>query len=345
MERAVAAAQAPWCERLIQASHWSPTRVGGLAAALLVSTFLGLSLAVGRLPLVLSGSASLPAREDLRIGVVLALLAAYLPAAWTSATTRARRTLAELEPALEEPEGRAAVRAAGHYDRVALRRAGWTGLAVAVGLQLFTDWGDPVWILGLPFETYWHRLMLGLIAWFGGRGVYGTIVESRRFSRIGRELVRVDLLDPSPVAALSRWGLHSALLAVGALSLSSLLFYDLGAAPKLPFTLAAVVLATLCLAGVGLLLPVQGLHQSIQRAKQGELGWCHEQIRRARAGGAGTSEPSLADLIAYRGLVESVREWPVDAPTLLRFALYLVIPLASWLGGAIVERLVDALVG
>jgi len=55
------------------------------------------------------------------------------------------------------------------------------------------------------------------------------------------------------------------------------------------------------------------------------------------------SQPDLSDWIAYRGLIESVREWPVDAPTLRRFALYLAIPLGSWFGGALVERMVDTL--
>ena len=51
---------------------------------------------------------------------------------------------------------------------------------------------------------------------------------------------------------------------------------------------------------------------------------------------------SLADLIAYETRIENVREWPFDAPTMLRFALYLAIPLGSWLGGAFVERLLGA---
>lgn len=344
MEQVLSAAQPPWSERLIDASRWSPARMGVLAAAVLVLTFLGLSLALGRLPEVLSGEAQLPAREDIRIGVVLALLAAYLPAAWTSAARRARRTVAELEPVMQGPQAWSAAQAAGRFEKGALRWAGLAGLAVGAGIQIFTDWGDTIEIFGLPFETYWHRLMLGTIAWFAGRSVYGTIVESRRFSRIGRELVSVDLVDPSPLAALPRWGLHSALLVVGALSLCSLLFYDLGAAPQLPFTLAAIVLGTLALAGVGLLLPVRGLHRSIQERKRRELDWCDDEIRRAREGVVRTSELSLADLVAYRGLIESVREWPLDAPTLRRFALYLVIPVASWLGGAFVERIVDALV-
>ncbi len=39
--------------------------------------------------------------------------------------------------------------------------------------------------------------------------------------------------------------------------------------------------------------------------------------------------------------LESVREWPFDAPSLVRFALYVALGLGSWLGAAAVERLLD----
>jgi len=45
---------------------------------------------------------------------------------------------------------------------------------------------------------------------------------------------------------------------------------------------------------------------------------------------------------AFEARIEAAREWPFDASTFMRFALYLMIPLGSWLGGAFVERLVDA---
>ena len=37
--------------------------------------------------------------------------------------------------------------------------------------------------------------------------------------------------------------------------------------------------------------------------------------------------------------------WPADSATFGRFSLYLLIPLGSWAGGAIVERFVDSLLG
>ena len=61
--------------------------------------------------------------------------------------------------------------------------------------------------------------------------------------------------------------------------------------------------------------------------------------RRSReAGSAGN--PSVAEIVAYREMIEEIR-WPFDRLTLTRFALYLLIPLGSWLGGAFVERGLD----
>jgi len=41
--------------------------------------------------------------------------------------------------------------------------------------------------------------------------------------------------------------------------------------------------------------------------------------------------------------VRGVRDWPISTSSYVRFALYLLIPLASWAAAAVVERLVDAL--
>ncbi len=52
---------------------------------------------------------------------------------------------------------------------------------------------------------------------------------------------------------------------------------------------------------------------------------------------------SLADLVAYRDLIASVREWPVQPTAFLRLSLLLVIPIGSWLGGALFERMLGSL--
>ena len=50
-------------------------------------------------------------------------------------------------------------------------------------------------------------------------------------------------------------------------------------------------------------------------------------------------------LLAYEARIEGVGEWPFDPSTLRRFGFFLLIPLVSWIGGALVERLVDAALG
>jgi hypothetical protein len=40
-----------------------------------------------------------------------------------------------------------------------------------------------------------------------------------------------------------------------------------------------------------------------------------------------------------------VREWPYDAPTLARFAFLVLLAVGSWLGGALVERVVNLFLG
>jgi hypothetical protein len=96
------------------------------------------------------------------------------------------------------------------------------------------------------------------------------------------------------------------------------------------------------------LLPLLGARQRLRQRKDAELARVRQALREARdrvlapdaaerlAGGL------LADLIAYERRVAEVPEWPLDASTLLRLALYLVLGLGSWVGAALVEWLVDA---
>ena len=46
--------------------------------------------------------------------------------------------------------------------------------------------------------------------------------------------------------------------------------------------------------------------------------------------------------MTWRDAVAQFREWPFDAAALRRFGLYLLIPADSWVGGALVERFVNA---
>lgn len=284
-------------------------------------------------------------REDLRVAFVLCLSAAYLPAASIYLIRSARRAASELAPGLESVGGAAGLETVGHYDRSGFRKAGVVGVCLQFVTIVLVELDPSNWAaLGqLSPEAYFHRMLLVWIGWFGGRVVYATWIESRRFSEIGRERLRIDLLDLSALSPLSRFGLRQALVTIGLFSVVAPMFYDSEAAPNLFLVLMVVAMLTLSLAAASLLIPVRGVQHAIAREKSRELVRINDEIRQALATSGSASQPGLADWIAYRGLIESVREWPVDAPTLRRFALYLAIPLGSWFGGALVERMVDAL--
>ena len=47
----------------------------------------------------------------------------------------------------------------------------------------------------------------------------------------------------------------------------------------------------------------------------------------------------MADLVAYRGLVQGVPEWPFTTSTYTRLILYAFIPVVSWSIGIVAEGL------
>jgi hypothetical protein len=99
------------------------------------------------------------------------------------------------------------------------------------------------------------------------------------------------------------------------------------------------------LAVVVFALPVRGLRRQIQARKAEELARVREEVRldrdlvARRESDSAEAGARLPGLLAYAKQIESVREWPFDAPTLTRFFLYVAIPIGSWVGGALVERL------
>jgi hypothetical protein len=235
------------------------------------------------------------------------------------------------------------------------RRRLWTGALVAAAFSV---------VIGELGVERWTRLLAGewslrdpciavpaLAFWVvGGQGAVYLIDSARLYSRIGERHVDIDLLDLGPLSPLTRHGLRIVLLSaiIGAVATSSAV---VRAAPLPSSSVAALLLC--CISGLPLvsaafLLPVRGLRRQIRARKAEKLAQLRGEIRHNEElmTGSGTDSAEagarLPGLLAYKHEIESVREWPFDAPTLIRFFLYVAIPLGSWLGGALVERLLGA---
>ena len=337
---------ASWSDRLFDTLPVAPVWVGTGIAIALLTLFLLLSAGFGRLSDFLARDAPLWDQRDARLGVVLAILAAFVPTAERYARLGANRHFAALLPLLDEREaGSLALR----FERIDARRrrtAGWLGLLLAP-IAAFAIDRDPGLYLRAGYwapENAWAWIVGAFFCFGLGRFVDATLSISRRFSELARALPRIDLFDPAPLAPFGRQGLLFALLWLLMPSIFALNAVDRA------FALPIALLALLCVgtATAALLLPVLGVHRRIREARAAEQARVAAAIRGEAGALAGSAiahreaSASLADLVAWKTLVDSVSEWPFDAGMRLRFLLYLAIPLGSWLGGALVDRVVNA---
>ena len=272
---------------------------------------------------------------------------AFVPTAGAYGRRGVLRDLRDLRPSLSlsEAEFEQLVAQTTGPDPRRLRTAGLGFALVVLAAPLF----DPVLTAsyGPPSLTdpgyLWLLVRHAAVGWLFGHAVLTELDAARVYYRIGRESVEIDLLDLRPLAPFARKGQRSLLIFILWSSIFSLFWLGPGAASMNAHTLVGV----LALAGVVFLAPVLGVHGRIRAAKGAELDRVHEAIRRERDATVAPREPGppadarLANLIAYRDLVERVREWPFGAPTLLRVGLLIALGLGSWLGGALVERLLD----
>ena len=338
-----------WTLRFYDAIPVAAGWTGAMLVVVLYALFLVVEAAIGRTPIRLEGDFFAHSREAL-ITLLLCALLAYLCTATISAVREAPRAAGRVRHLLEgsDRELDALEVEAGTRPRRALLVAGSVGVLLAL-LVPFLEMGEERWS---PYdwrewtpESIWHRILTPWIGWWASRLLAVILIDSRRHSALARRITAIDLLDLRTLLPFTRLGLSNALRVVGIAAIFSLLLIEVTRYWAMVLLMAGLTVAS---ATTALLLPVRGVHLRIRAAKLGELDRVNRAIRgdaealRESALAEREATPSLADLVAYRNLVESARDWPFDASTFRRFGLYLMIPLGSWMGGALVERLMDA---
>jgi hypothetical protein len=302
-----------------------------------------LGAAAGAGYLLLSGSAALGGSHWLGGGGTMelsyALWFAWVPVSVVLLVRGTERDAGELAPTLGvDPSGRETLR---HEALSVSPRAIWIG--AAIGLSM-TGAG-----VALGFSA--NPALTGAVAGFVivreiavelsvfcvmGWGVGAAL----RLSQLTAERARPDLLARNVFAPLVRNGSRLALLwlVLNAIGLPTFLAPPASVGAETAQAWLAMT-AVLALFAVGaLLIPTQGARQAIRAAKAEELAKVHAEIAGARRA---RDDERLPGLLAWENRIEGLAEWPINAAALRRIGLYLFIPLASWVGGALVERLVD----
>jgi len=184
---------------------------------------------------------------------------------------------------------------------------------------------------------------------FGFRVLTWAILVALRLSRLARERVHVRLVDLGSLQPFTQNGVRLALFWLllwatwvpamfsGALEGNALL------------AISVMVGVGIALSAVAIAIPTRGARRCVRERKAAELADVRETIERDRGAALDPNHPDraaaaarLPGLLAYEVRVAAVPESLLDARSLRRVGLYLLIPLASWLGGAMIERLVDA---
>lgn len=287
------------------------------------------------------------ALRDFRIAIVHCLLVGYLAAALFAVVRGGRRTVFELQSALDcTDEECAALAGSIRFSRGWLVTAASVGLAFGIITPYLVPpvpenlWHPSSW----SPEVSWHRVLGPIASVLSFVLAYAILSVSGRMSRLAGRLGSIDLFDHRPLMPFTQQGLTNALLLIGLFSI-----YGLMLLTETGFGLVALIIGLTTLTGAALtvVLPLRGVHRRIAQAKAEELSWLDADLGKRRSsirdGGGGAEPGKFADLAAHRREVSDVSEWPVNTSTYVRFALYSLIPVASWAAAALVERFVDAL--
>jgi len=329
----------PLTLRVFDALPGGPVWIGlGFAIALLAVFFIGRSFFD-------LGDRTGP--NDARIAIIHLLQMAYGATAYAYLLVTARTTTRELAPVAGNlPDWQLIVDRAGRHRLTVLILVGLVSV-VTIGVLVTEgtteaetnpwDWRK------FSYDVYWHRFATVFMIWWMACLSYTMVVESRRLSDLTSDVDDVDLFDLHLYRPLIRQGLTNALLVLGFAGLLSLLLIEDRYIPLL----VGAWISFVVFAWIVLMLPLRGIRRKIRLAKEQELDWCRQtlKIRREELKSGVDAGRSISEIIAYSTMVEDIRNWPFDNPTLARFMLYLLIPLGSWLGGAFVERGLDLFLG
>ena len=186
-----------------------------------------------------------------------------------------------------------------------------------------------------------------LITFFLFRILTLEFISALTFAQVARRFARIELLDLERVAPFSQRALRAVLVLVlymAILSLQAVFEFTPGEEIRLVVMMSFVAVAVF-------VIPLIPLQRRIHAAKQSELARIRTAIRVKNeakiAGDAGWAPPdaSLTNLIVYEQRIEQVNTWAFNAPTALRFALFVSLGIGSWLGAAFVERWLSTLLG
>ncbi len=199
----------------------------------------------------------------------------------------------------------------------------------------------------LQFVALWFFLIGPPIFSLIAKAVYLALSENRFWSEFRHEVAAPDIFDVTKLRPVTKAAMRGSFTWIIGATIGSLFFVsnDIDRSVLLPFFIGIGFIAVM-----NLILPLVGWHRVILAEKERQLKDVRDVIDRTwtRLRAAEDDDAVLAKmggLLSMEARIQAAREWPIDFSTIGRLAFYLAIPLVSWIGGALMERVVDAAIG
>jgi hypothetical protein len=174
----------------------------------------------------------------------------------------------------------------------------------------------------------------------------GAVIASRLyvaalFRKAGRH-IPLDPYEHSALEPFARNGMGDVLMIMGTLVLTTVQSIDATLRyENYAFAMLVAVPAALAL----LFLPMSTLHGRLKQLKRQELTAINQLIRTAPKALTAEHAAALETLLKRRDRIHEITTWPLNVSMVSRLLIYGVIPPAAWIGAALVEHLVDSLLG
>ncbi len=336
----------PWPERVFGKSPLSPLWLGVALSLCTLGLLIAVAVVGGELRTLSESGRGLLEERDARIALFLCVLVGLLPASQQYMLRFTRANLRALAPLLGD-----------RVEPLALPRPSFwlcilPGILTmpAIAYAIDRDLGFYFQPEYLAQPTHLFQWAVGLFCTINAAvSTHLTLACANALARGAEAITRVDLFDLRSLSPFARQSLQTHFVWLLTLSIFSVNAADPG------FFLPLLAMSILCL-GVSALAALRcnhTIHRRIQQAKRQELTRVNAALRGDADAQAGlalcapgeSGTLSAADLLTYRRFIEESREWALDTSAWLRTALYLAIPLGSWLGGALVERALEASLG
>jgi hypothetical protein len=279
--------------------------------------------------------------------IVNAVMIGFAPTVMARTLQSVERDVRDLAPALgSSPAVEAQIREVARLNPLILQLAGLGG---AAGMIAFTYLDPGLWSsperppVTDPFFI-WFLAQQVLLGWLWSRAMVADVATARTFAQLSQRIQHVDLLDLRPLAVFARRGVRSVLYWMVGLAFLSLFWLG----PHAGEMNASAFVLLIALAGWNLLVLLGAARRRIREEKEVQLSRIRDAIRsdqRALLEGdteAPAAATRLPALLGMEARIVSVGELPFDANTALRFALYVTLGVGSWVGGALIERLLGA---